>query len=133
MGKEEKIEDLTPLEMRELAEAIENSTIGNDKSEDSTESFFKEVAKGLDDIKKISLNTEYLSVPENFTGVNLEFLGSYANMPYLKVWILIFEKKRVSLHRKGRQEKVMILQQRNQEIERQQQVNFQKMFNVNPT
>lgn len=92
---------------------------GGDKDKD-IESFFTEVLKQLLNKDNISLKTEYLNVNENFAGVRLEFLSRFANMPYLHDFIDIFEQKRVSLERKSRKEIVMVLEKREQEVQRQE-------------
>ena len=89
---------------------------------ENSDSFFRNVVNKLFDNSEISLKTEYLNVTENFSGSKLEFLSAYGNMPYLKEFITIFEKKRVSLERKGRKEILMALQQRQEEI-KQEQIN----------
>lgn len=100
-----------------------------DKKND-TESFFKELVTSMNDVKNISMKTEYINISENFNGAKLEFLAIYGNMPYLRNFITIFEKKRVSLQRKGRKEDVMILQKREEEIQKEKLQNLNNMFNI---
>lgn len=115
-----------------LAENIDKSIVVPESNKNS-ETFFKEVVNAMNKEENISMKTEYLGVRENFTGTKLEFLALMGNMPYLKRFVKIFETKRVSLGRKGRKEDVMILQERNAEIQREKQTDFANLFNVGKT
>lgn len=123
-----KIDDKGKKEMLLIAERIESLKKEYSGNDDDINSFFVAVINKLFDTKDISLKTEYLNVGENFAGTRLEFYSKYANMPYLANFIEIFEKKRVSLERKGRKEIVMSLKDREQEIQRQQALKMGGQF-----
>lgn len=120
--------DMNTDELRLIAESIEKSTIiPKDKDKDN---FFQAIVKSMNDVKNISMKTEYLGVKENYTGTKLDYLATMGNMPYLKKFVQTFETKRVSLGRKGRKEDVMILQEREREIAKENQKDFSKLFNI---
>jgi len=115
----------------DIAENIENNTINFQKQDDS-ESFFKAIVSEMNSDKNISTKTEYLGVTENFSGTRLEFFSIYANIPFLKKFVNIFETKRVSLNRQGRSEMVALLKERNQELKTNEMKNFSRLFGVEP-
>lgn len=112
-----------------IAQDIKNSDV-IPKSDDSADSFFREIIKSLNDTDNISTKTEYLNVSENFAGTRLEFYSEFAFMPFLKNFVRTFETKRVSLERKGRKELIMALQEKHQEMKQDKLQNFAKMFDV---
>ena len=136
MAKEKKelkpeIKEMQPLiTIPENKENITPDEVFIPKNSENSDSFFRNLLNKLFDKKDISLKTEYLNVMENFTGSKLEFLSKYGNMPYLNEFVDIFETKRVSLKRKGRQEIIMALQQREQELQAEQQQRFKTMFGM---
>ena len=119
---------LSNEELNLMSKAIESGTVVLDDKEDK--SIFKAVITGLNSVKNISMKTEYLNVRENYTGVKLEFMAKMGNMPYLDTFVKIFETKRVSYQRKGRQEDVMIMQERHREEERDKSKELAKMFGI---
>lgn len=104
-----------------LLQQLESNNLIEDSQENS-DSFFKAVINHLLSDKEISTKTEYLNVKENFAGAKLHFLAKHGNIPYLSDFIEIFERKRVSLQRKGRKELLLALKERQQEIEREKQM-----------
>lgn len=118
-----KVDKNKALEIAKKLESIKKEYGGSNKD---VESFFTEVLKQLLQPDNISLKTEYLNVNENFAGVRLDFMAKYGGMPYLRDFINIFEQKRVSLERKSRKELVMVLEQREREQIRQQNLQAQR-------
>ena len=102
----------------------------NQGPDESNDSFFKTIINKLFDKTDISLKTEYLNTMENFAGSKLQFLAKYGNMPYLNEFIDIFETKRVSLKRKGRQEIIMALQQKEQEDVSEKAQQLKSIFGI---
>ena len=125
---QQKENDLGKTELLDLAKSFSDSKIVLE--DDKDKNIFVKVVQDMNDPKNISMKTEYLSVRENFAGVKLEFLARYGNMPYLDGFVETFETKRVSLHRKGRQEDVLILQERRAEEQRTKLEDFAKLFNA---
>lgn len=121
--------DVNTEELKVLAQEMQ-STIVSSKNDNDSDTYFRNIVNSLDDRKKISTNTEYLSVQENFTGTKLEFLSQFAYMPFLKNFVEIFETKRVSLERKGRIEKIKALQERQQELKTERLQNLANVFGV---
>jgi len=122
MTEEKAVVNLQDL--KQIAENIKNSTHieTTDKKSDS-DTFFRSILTQLfDTTQNVSAKTEYISLGENFTGAKLEYLSTLGNIPYLKEFINIFEIKRISYLRKGRQEIILALKEREQEV-RQQQIN----------
>lgn len=115
MNKEELLKELQETEILETGKK-------------DSESFFKSVLDQLMNLNDMSTKTEYLNVNENFAGAKLHFLAKHGNIPYLLDFINIFEQKRVSLQRKGRKEILIALKERQQEIERERQVNVNKLM-----
>lgn len=114
-------------ELKILMETINKEFSGN--NENDITGYFIAILNNLLSEKDISMKTEYLNVQENFNAVRLEFLAKYCKMPYLRDFIKMFEKKRVSLERKGRKELVMTLEKREEaQKEQQQKLMQQSMF-----
>lgn len=116
-------------ELMKVAENLQNAVV-IPQQEDTADNFFRGLVKSLDSPDTISTNTEYLSIPENFTGTKLEFLSQFAYMPFLKNFVAIFETKRVSLQRKGRIEKIKAIQERQQELKMERLQNFSRLFDI---
>lgn len=113
-------------------EMLEDDSIEfEEKKDDSADSFFKAVVNNLMSPENISMKTEYKSVQENFSGSKIDFLSTFANMPYLATFLKSWELKRVSLERKGRIELIKALEKREQEIQAQKQDNLRTMFGIN--
>jgi hypothetical protein len=74
--------------------------------------------------------TEYINTKENFVGAKLTFLARYGNIPYLEEFINIFERKRISLERKGRKEIIMALEKRQEEIDKQRESRLQSALGI---
>lgn len=126
MGRKKKEEEkLKP-------EAIENNTIGVEIEElkslasninkfdfdiesSKEETFYKIAIEKLFDNKDIEQKTEFLNPAEVFASAKLQFLGDYGDIPLLSKFVTALEKKKVSLHRKGREEIILALQERRQE------------------
>lgn len=86
---------------------------------DSEDTFFKNAFNKLFDERNPETKTEYRNVEENFEGAVLSFLGNYGNIPYLADFVEQFERKRISLERKGRKEIIMAMVEREKEMQRQ--------------
>lgn len=114
----EKIEtDLSKKELEtleNLKESLQNFDV-EVESEGKEETFYKLAIKELFSNDKIETKTEFLHTGEVFTATKLQFLGKYGNIPLLSDFIDAFQRKRISLNRKGREEIIMSLQERRQE------------------
>lgn len=118
-------------ELMEIGQELKNYALAKDiKQDDSADTFFRNVVQSLYSRKDISTKTEYLNVIENYIGTKLDFLSLYGNMPFLNKFINIFETKRVSLNRKGRQEIIMALQEKRQEEMQQRTNNLKNIFGI---
>lgn len=112
--------NLSPEQRQRLMQIAEQlNKIKSEYTGDSGDinSYFTNVLDKLMSKDDISLKTEYINVNENFAGVVLDFLGEYANMPYLNRFVELWEMKRVSLGRKSRKEMVMTLEKRETEVQ----------------
>lgn len=114
--------------LKELGTDIKNNLVNVNTSDDKN--YYKQVVDKLFDNKDIELKTEYLSPPENFLGAKLSFLGNYGDIPFLCDFVETFERKRVSLMRKGRQEIIMALHERRREEQEEKQRNLMSMFGM---
>jgi hypothetical protein len=91
----------------------------DNNEEISSDSYLRGVIDNLMDYNNPSTKTEYRNVEENLVGSVLAFLATETNIPSLAKFVDIFEIKRISLERKGRQELILALLERQQEIDTQ--------------
>lgn len=113
--------DLKELEEKQQDKKI-NDILSSDliiQEESKDDSYFKAIIEQLFSNDSIEKKTEYLNVNENFLGAKLTFLAKFGNIPNLEEFVNIFERKRVSLERKGRKEIIMALEKREEEEQRQ--------------
>lgn len=94
--------------------------------ENKSDTFYKLAIEKLFDNNNIETKTEFLNPAEVFSATKLQFLGNYADIPFLADFISGLEKKRISLHRKGREEIVLSLQERRHE---EQELRQQALLN----
>lgn len=86
------------------------------KNKNESDNFYKNVLDTLYNVNEnVETKTEYKGVEENFMGAKMEFLGRFTRFPFMRQFINIFERKRISLDRKGREEIILALQERQQE------------------
>lgn len=122
--------EITSQEMKNIVKSLEENTDVKTFGENTDDSFYKNVLNKLFDEKEMSTKTEYLSVRENFLGAKLEFYAKFGNIPQLKNFIDVFEKKRVSLNRKGRIEILKSLQERQQDTQENKLNNLKNLFGI---
>jgi len=113
----------------DIGKQIEKGIVIDNKN-DSSDSFFRNILDRLFEDKNTSTKTEYRNVKENFAGAKLEYMGVYCNMPFLKKFVNIFEQKRISLERKGRQEIIMALAEKRKEEEAERNNSLKTMLGI---
>lgn len=127
---EQKKSTIEVNDLKEIATIMSNIPTTSDNNKDDGDTYFRNALNKLFDEDNIELKTEYINVLENFTGAKLTFLARYGNMPYLDKFVDIFERKRVSLERKGRQEIILALKERSEEIKRDGQTALRNLFGI---
>lgn len=115
--------------VKKTLEDLDNTEISFE-NEETTDSFFKGIVDKLFDSENVETKTEYLSVKENFVGTKLSFLAKYGNIPYLAEFIKTFERKRISLNRRGRKEIIMALEKREEEIRKRRDDSLKNMLGI---
>ena len=113
---------------KDLIKAENNFIVSS--NEDEQDSFFKSIVNKMFDNTDTETKTEYINTKENFVGAKLTFLARYGNIPYLEEFINIFERKRISLERKGRKEIIMALEKRQEEIDKQRESRLQSALGI---
>lgn len=118
---------ITKEELKDIAKELDKAVIPSEENEDA-DSFFRGIIQNLFSNENIELKTEYRNPQENFVGAKLDFLGQHTQNHLLSSFINVFERKRVSLERKSRIEIIKALQERREELERQQQEKMRNML-----
>lgn len=98
--------------------------------DEDSDSYFRSILKELFSSNNIEQKTEYIDTIENFVGAKLSFLSRHGHIPLLGEFIDTFERKRVSLDRKGRKEIVMSLEKRQEEIESNRLKNVRGLLGI---
>ena len=131
------IEDNTNITIPNLETEIktndsvkENSVVLIENQNSDSESLFREVIKNLNDNKDIETKTELLDEAECYGASKLDFLADISEEPFFRIFMNKFKVNRVSLKRRGRQELIMALVERQQEKEREAQVLQKKQFGI---
>lgn len=93
----------------------------NPEQSEYADTFFKKVIEELFSEKNIELKTEYLNEDEQFEGTKLAFMSEQCGFEMIKSFLPSWERKRVSLGRKSRQEVVISLWERHKERQAQEE------------
>lgn len=112
--------NIPEVELKEITAGELPDIINDSDDKDKIDSYFKAIINNLYSKENISLKTEYMNEDENFSGAKLEFLTSECGFHMGRAFLPIWEQKRVSLNRKSRQEIIMALWQRQNEIAEQE-------------
>lgn len=115
------------LALKELKDTVTEFNIEVPK-DDKQETFYKLAINKLFDNEDIETKTEYLSSGEVFVGAKLQILGEYGEIPMLSQFITKRERKMVSHKRKGREEIILALQERREEIIEQRRNDMLDMY-----
>lgn len=122
--------NLNPYKVNLEEGDIEKET--DSSSIEDSDTYFRAVLGELFSKKNISSKTEYVNQKENFVGSKIDFLSDYLGLPEYHTFLEHWEFKRVSLNRGGRQEIVMGLEKRNEDIQTvQAKENLKKIFGIN--
>jgi hypothetical protein len=121
--------DITPPDIKINALTENPVIVFENKSEDS-DSYFRSIIDGLNTTKDIETKTELLDVAETYGVSKMDFLGEITEEPTYKLFMAKFKVNRVSLKRRGRQELIMALVERQQEREREAMINNKKAMGI---
>jgi hypothetical protein len=120
-------------ELQEIKENFNSSVFVENANNDNlmlSDTYFKTIFDKLYSDEDISLKTEYRDSEQLFTGTKLDFMIKKCGLNLGKTFLFNYEKKATSLKRKSRQEAVMILWQRQEQVKAQEEQQFNKNVNM---
>ena len=123
---EKKVFMLPDVDLQLLDKQIDINTILDTDKEDD-DSFFKSVVTQLFNNNDVETKSETRNAKEVFALTKMSYIGDYCGVPNMSKFVERFERKRISMGRKGRVELVTSLIERQQEIERRQQEKMKKL------
>lgn len=102
-------------QVNKLASAFSEKNVvieSNASGSQDLDNLFSSVLKELSDTDNIDMNTEYTDENQIFATATGNFLGKVCNVPIISSFLTAYDRRMVSKGRKGRTEKILALQRR---------------------